>query len=561
MRNGPWLPVRVWAWGLLLVAALALALRLSSLRLAFTYDLGVVQTFGRAGASDLQSHPLWGMGLFQVDGQPKAWEDYPIYREAPNPNWGDTWAAPWATQAADALEKVGAPNARALNTVRGLARIELWAGRPDRTLGLLESVMSATGCDNLAQQGAACTFLWIDAGDALDGLGRTQEALNYYRAAGWFRRREAGTELLLQSAEGAGNQSERARLYTEAAFLLPDALPVLFARARLQDPSDMAVLQHPGDPRLVLAVRRDPRLERRQAEVAAELKQTGIWDQTTWQRVLAFRAWEVDLHSFGYANYRVAQPWTPQVAPDAYQMAALYQFFAYLDILVPNNQELDTARTDFFQRLTAAGEGLAFVVDVVQGRRENNTLAGDCSSTAPHASNKSVQENLLAATDFGRWWSYGASFDVASQPAAASGQGNVGAGWVVGPDTHTAFCSRPSYRTQCTWTEPGAEQSAELVSTLLTAGTGQAARFSIPTNGTLCVDFWWRADPNVEISYRGKGVAHTMDFVQENGWQHSRWLLTSAGQGASTDVGWSIEGCGTFWLGEMTVGGICENLP
>ncbi len=562
MRNSPWLPVRVWAGRLLpLAALLMLALRLSSLRLALTYDLSVVQALGQVGAGDLQSHPLWGVGLLRVDGQPKTWEESPVYREAPNSNWGGAWATPWAVQAADALEKAGASKARAWRTVRGLARLELWAGRPDRALGLLQSIMGAVGCDNLARQDAACTFLWIDAGDALDGLGRTQEALSYYRAAGWFRRREAGTELLLRSAAEAECQGERAGLLDESISLLPDALPVVYQRAEMESPANPLSLLSTGDPRLVLAVRRDPRLERRQAEVVARLKQDGVWDEATWQRVLAFRAWEVDLHSFGYANYHVALPWTSLVAPDAYQMAALYQFFAHLDTLVPNNSELKSAEAGFLQRLTAEAGSLAFVDIQIQDGRENDTLNEGCPSAAPQTGNEKGQGNLLAATDFNRWWSYGASFDVASQPAASIEQSDAQAGWAVGPDRQAPFCSHPSYRAQCIWAEGNAGPSAQLVSTLLTSGTGQAARFSIPTDEILCVDFWWRADPNVEISYRGSGMVRAMNLEQENGWQHTHWLLTSGDQKTEADISWSIEGCGTFWLGEMTVREACENLP
>jgi len=485
---------------IMLLTFFLLLCKADSLWSALAYNGVLVDALKDLRRYQPENNPLWAIGIYANNHTNVTQTQYLNYREAPNANWDYSWLAPWAIAAADKLEET-VPNSQAsIWIIRSLARMELFAGKPALALEHLQTATSAMSCSNTAIQDISCNFLWVDTGDALDALGRYREALDYYRRAGWFRRHDGSVEIalrLLYEGGAAPDSAEVDRLLTIIEDLLPNSLPALYEQY-LYNGSAAGIdrLRYFGDPRLTLAIRRDPRLERRTAEVMANLVQQGVWDEATLARVLTFRAWQVDLHSFAYRNFRAAKVWTPSEGRDPMQLAALEAFFNHLSTRLPDNPFAWWAKGEFYERLGDCATGaFAYAMARQVGLDEywieqeppKNSL---CSNHTGESTELSDQEGILVAADFHLWWSHGQAMDVTSVPSTEASYDVAPQGWVWGPDTFHSFNSHASFRADCVWQEqdPG-KRLAPLFSTLVERGTGHAQLFTIPAGHTLVVDY------------------------------------------------------------------------
>ena len=549
---------------ILLLAFFLLLCKAGVLWSALAYNRVLVDVLKDLRQYQPENNPLWAVGIYARSHTDVTQPRHLNYGEAPNANWDYSWLAPWAISAADRLVRT-VPNSQAsIRVIRSLARMELFAGKPALALEHLQTAANAMSCSNPAVQDISCTLLWTDMGDALDALGRYREALDYYQKAGWFRRHEAGAEIALRLLHEGGSTLDSAevdQLLTIIEDLLPNSLLARYEQYLCNgSASGIDRLRYFGDPRLTLAIRRDPRLERRTAEVMASLLQQGIWDEETLARVLTFRAWQVDLHSFRYRNFRIVKVWTPSQDPDPMQLAALEAFFNHLSTRLPDNPFVWWAKGEFYERLgDCATSAFAYArasqvgVDEYWIRQEPPKNS-PCSKRTGESTELSNQEGILFSTDFDLWWSYGQALDITSVPSNEAGYDDAPQGWVWGPDTLHPLNSHASFRADCVWQEQDlGKRPAPLFSTLVERGTGHARLFVIPAGHTLVVDYWWFARGNINMAYRGQEPFVERDLGDKDGWHHSQWVFTPVPHERTITLSWSLNGCGSFWLGRLEV--------
>jgi hypothetical protein len=539
------------------VAVLIAAMSLVAILQARVLAAGLVYNYVIAGLQKYDSALAWGLGDFTgYSTDLSVYETFSL--ELPNPNWPQSSAQVGYLRSLASLlrglQRLGANPRQA----RLLARLEAYGGEPQRAWDTLQRVMSETQCTDLLSRAPRCIGVWVDTGDALDGLGHSTEALDYYRAAGWFRRREAATELLLQMADETTDPSARKSALVEARNLAPDALVVRLSELSL-GAGNLASLRAPGDPRLALPVRRDPRLEQRQAEAIVMLVESGVWDEETLGRVLQFRAWQMDLYSMTYRNVRVIKEWTTQEPADPWRVRALLAFFDDLATRLPADPSVSTARAEAYTRADAAEERVRLDKAAARPGLSSGAAARE-SSVSPQvvAAQQTLPSTLdgryaLASTNFDIWWSYGQAKDVYAAPSTEAGYDDALVGWVWGPDTERAFEDQPSFRADCIWSEsvPG-KRNAVLIATWLQRGGGRALPIQVPAGNTLVIDYWWQAQGDIRLAYRGAEPIVRQEGGGAGEWVHSSWVYPSANIDRTIAFAWEYSGCGTFWLGKVS---------
>jgi tetratricopeptide (TPR) repeat protein len=415
-----------------------------------------------------------------------------------------------------------------------LARLELLSGHYKRALDYLVELERDSVCAHLNGEELNCYPLWMAIGDALDGMGQAEQALEYYRATNWVGRQEAASFLALQLAEQALKEEESdAQKWLDLALdSLPGALATLYASHPQQ-----TALRQLDNPNMLLALRTDPRLERLNAEATVGLLRAGVWDEEVFHRVLAARAWAVDTHTFDYGEYKKIWLWTADLPNITARTDGLMAYFERIVELVPEDGD---AWFYFAEAKARLGECEA-----------NDALPLALPISTPSQSTLSVEME--------RWRSYGQAVRFTAAPSHQYGY-EQHATWLWGADKLYHTQGQAAFRADCLWHETSSEPT--FLALTLTNERGEIDYLSVPANHELEVSYWWKTMPEAQLAAQWRERSdsgglpvdlHRSDTVsQETDWVYTTLTLPSTNRERVFEFRWHVMGCGGLWLDHLT---------
>lgn len=512
------------------------------------------------------------------------WKDHystALHDELANPNWQMRLEErSRLTRATTRLEQRAVQRRLDIRTQRLLGRLQLYSRNYSGAFESLKEVTKSTDCETLDPAHRGCYHLWIDTGDALDGLGMPEAALQYYLAAGLEGRREAAAELALRIGHGKmteGDLKEARIWYERSREWLPNALATQYAWLSAQPIPDYSSLRY-FDRSVsrragVLQLHADPRIERRNAEASVGLLRSAVWDHRTFNRVLAFRAWQLDRQSLDSSRLTSVWTWTLSYPRRSAWERSAKAYFESLTHLLPDDPYVwyyfgevlerqgmcEKAEKAYFH---AHSLGLPRDLD-----RGTPPKVGPCMTDYDHElpiTPGSISA-LSLAIDFERWMNYGQTLNLTAASTEEFGYPNqYPVRWVFGPDTLRAREGHVSFRADCLWQQnlPG-KTPAFLVLSVVDIQKGQILPVTVPKGHLLEVEYWWQATGETRLEFHaqdasgdtGKECTGSMVVDEESsafGWRHTKVAYRSDDEDRILTARWYVKGCGTVWLDGVT---------
>jgi len=501
--------------------------------------------------------------------------------EMVNPNWHENLEldSVLATNATARLEQRALERPTDIRTRRLLGRLQLYTGNYGTALQNLKEVARDTNCTEFEHRERRCFRLWIDIGDALDGLGMPETALQYYLASGLEGRREAAAELALRlgDAELSQGNVEGARIwYEKSQEWLPNALATQYSWLSVQPSPDYSSLRYFDKSVLrdagVLQLHADPRIERRNAETAVKLFLSGVWDRATFNRVQAFRVWQLDRQSLDSNQLTSVWMWTPSHPRRLAWERSAKAYFENLIRLLPYDPYMWYYLGEVLER-----QGMCEDAQQAYLHAYNFGLPRDLDRTMPLKGGPCTTDHRIPITpdsllvssftiDFEHWMNYGQALNLTATSTEEYGYPNqYPVRWVFGPDTLRAREGRTSFRADCLWQYklPG-KTPAFLVLSVVDVQKGEILPITVSKEDTLEVDYWWQTTGEARLEFHPQEVSgntsagwtgSTLSDAGSNasGWQHTTFAYRSYNSNRILRLQWYVMGCGTVWLDNIRV--------